>query len=184
MKEIECKILGMDIEELLVAGEEFLTEVQQTRRIIDEYWEMPEGSTIRFRREIIQDGDRMGEMDLDLTIKGAEENDGKHTSEREEIVLPLESCFRRKKAETSDVMLFMGRLGGKLIRRVEKDRAIIVCDQPVRIHHDALRSGGVSAEWVEVEADSLEELHDFLFKLGVEEFRDRISNLTTLDIIN
>ena len=180
-QEIECKLLGMKVDEFIHLGKakqmdfktDWIIDVQ------DAYWYIPSmGSDIRFRTEELLNPD-LSEYDdpirMDLTIKGLEENDGDRISERRELILPLAGC--------KDVPSFLGKLGGLPGQKVSKERTIITNSDGVRIHHDALTVDSTDMEWVEIEADTQKELHDFLFKLGVsndDELKKLVSNKTTV----
>ena len=191
MKEIECKIMGMCLERFIEIAQEYrLTFVDQKVVMVeDTYWENADGKTIRHRKEtydVGKDEGLLGDQEttyMDLTIKGSEENDGEHISEREEIILKM-NCISELNITT-----FLSRIGFKPAKILLKERNIFIDgddNSPIRVHHDKffLHEFGIGPfiEWVEIEGDTKGDLYEFLFKMGIN--REDISNKTTLDIIN
>jgi len=188
-QEIECKIMGMTLQQFLdLAREKRLEFVfQRAVEVTDVYWENTDGEVIRCRHGCSKLDSSVGKFMvaneyIDLTVKGCEENDGNKISEREEIVLPQVKSLK-------EVNAFLSRIGFHINRTLLKERNVFIDanDQsPIRIHHDKFfLSGdyeGPAVEWVEVEADTKGYLYEFLFQMGIE--WEDISNKSTLDIIN
>jgi len=180
--EIECKIHDMSIAEFLTLGRRIglEPEVGKLCCVTDEYWFIPSlDSLIRYRTERFCDDNTSR---TDLTIKGEEENDGKFTSERSEVILRLDSA-----SGITSVQTFLQKLGGTLSHTVHKHRTFFVTnDSELRIHHDVLvelRDNGRKVEWVEIEVPTRVKLQETVMRLLGVEARDRVSNRTTLDIV-
>jgi len=190
-KEIECKILGMSVMELLGRGLDRGVHLDEkgfhadAMEVTDRYWKFPDSFSgrkfpeVRYRTSCRKEDPKYATRDL--TIKGREENDGKYSSERDELIIPIDP---EVVADPHVVEKFLHALGGRLTLTVVKERIFIENELGVRIQHDSLEAHGIEMEWVEIEADTLKELHDFMFALGVGEFRHRVSNKTTLDLID
>lgn len=180
-KEVECKVMDMTVEELMnvVHKRGHTIRKKADGRITDQYWEMSSGKKLRFRcsRYTWEGGKEVTEMDL--TIKGSEENDGKFISEREESILVLGSDVTR-----DNVIDFLRDLGAELKCEFIKGRTLFRHDiVGARIHHDSFKYGDERFEWVELETDDRDQLHDFCFDLGLDKLRGRLCNKSTLELI-
>jgi len=182
MMEIECKIMNMTVSELFdkARGCGIKVEVSGESHIFDEYWKSNKtDKVIRFRQE---NPFQIFESVLDLTVKGVEENCGGHASERSETILDLGIQNASRRSVTD----FLAALGYHLCHKIDKRRTKINYSGNIfRIHHDSISTGCKMLEWVEIEADSVAELHDIVFKLlgnGGND-QDRVTNLSTLDIL-
>jgi len=181
--EIECKIMDMTIDEFINLGTKAGLEPRPrpVSYITDEYWRIPSRENlIRFRRNTSVHGYN---THMDLTIKGSEENESNCTSERSETILSLDS-----EKDPSMVYNFLSELGGMHCKTVRKERRILATnDKSLRIHHDIVFVNYlIKVEWVEIESDTRDGLHSIIFKLlgSGKEAQDRVTNITTLDIMN
>ena len=193
-KEIECKLMGMDVKEFIhlasLKNIHFSPDLEMI--VTDVYWGLPSGKLIRRRRMRVENNpdDIMYEERCkdfyDLTIKGSEETTFDEVSTREETILEL-----RQSIVPEDINNFLILVGAEKKYTVKKQRTFLFNKDDeshltLMIHHDKLVDGSVDAQgWIEIESEEGDSraIFSLLNSLGIEEGDSRLSNKSTLDIM-